>query len=49
MFTVVIEALGKRTLSHPSQMAKWRKLRPGEQSMLVLLSNLVDEHAGAKA
>ena len=42
-------AIGWQTLSHPSQMAAWRALRPGDKSLLANVLRVVCSEAGMKA
>ena len=42
-------AIGRQTLSHPSQMAAWRTLRPGDKSLLANVLRVVCSEAGMKA
>ena len=42
-------AIGWQTLSHPSQMAAWRALRPGDRSLLANVLRVVCSEAGIKA
>lgn len=42
-------AIGWQTLSHPSQMAAWRALRPGDRSLLANVLRVVCSDAGMKA
>ena len=43
------EANGWQTLSHPSQMAAWWALRPGDKSLLANVLRVVCSDAGMKA
>ena len=42
-------AIDWQTLSHPSQMAAWRVLRPGDKSLLANTLRVVCSEAGIKA
>ena len=46
---IIENGLKERTSSQPSQIAPWRILRPGRQSLAAKVSSTVSSEAGSKA